>query len=51
VARSNARLAIAIILALTLVAWLLRRSRFAVWRRTPLMFEDELPDQAVQLHL
>jgi hypothetical protein len=44
-------LAIAIIVALSLAAWLLRRSRLAVWRRTPLMFEDELPDQAVQLHL
>jgi hypothetical protein len=51
VARSNTRLGIVIILVLSLVAWLLRRSRLAVWSRTPLMFEDELPDQAVQLHL
>jgi hypothetical protein len=51
VARSDTQLATAIIVALSLFAWVLRRSRLAVWSRTPLMFEDELPDQAVQLHL
>jgi hypothetical protein len=51
VARSNSRAAVAILVVLSLAAWWLRRSRLALWSRTPLMFEDELPDQAVQLQL
>jgi hypothetical protein len=47
----NATHALVIGAALSLVAWLLRRRRLAVWRETPLMFEDELPDQPVQLGL
>jgi hypothetical protein len=47
----NARQAVVIAAALSLVAWLLRRRRLAVWRETPLMFEDEMPDQPLQLGL
>jgi len=46
-----ARFALVIATAMSLVAWLLRRRRVAVWRETPLMFEDELPEQPVQLGL
>ena len=31
-------------------SWL-RERRLATWRRTPLMFEDEFPDQVLQLQL
>jgi hypothetical protein len=37
--------------ALSLVAWLLKRRRLAIWRERPLMFEDEFPDQPLQLQL
>lgn len=47
----NARYALVIALALSLMAWLLRRRRLAVWTETPLMFEDEFPDQPLQLGL
>jgi hypothetical protein len=47
----NTRHAAVIAAVLSLVAWLLRRRRLAVWRETPLMFEDELPDQPLQLGL
>lgn len=47
----NGRQALAIGAALSLSAWLLRRRRFAVWKETPLMFEDEFPDQPLQLGL
>jgi hypothetical protein len=50
-ARSSGPLAAIIVATLFVVAWGLRRSRLVVWSRAPLMFEDELPDQAVQLHL
>ncbi len=33
------------------IAWVLRRRRFAMWRETPLIFDDDLPDQPVQLGL
>jgi hypothetical protein len=42
---------LAIITVLSVVAWLLRRRRLATWKETPLMFEDEFPDQPVQLGL
>jgi hypothetical protein len=37
--------------ALSLAAGLLRRRRLAIWSDTPLMFEDEFPDQPIQLRL
>ena len=37
--------------ALLVVAFWLRERRLATWRKTPLMFEDELPDQLLQLQL
>jgi hypothetical protein len=43
--------AIVILVALGLLAWLLRRRRLSVWSRTPLMFEDEFPDELLQLRL
>jgi hypothetical protein len=43
--------ALAIGAVLSLVAGLLRRRRFAAWRATPLTFEDEFPDELLQLRL
>jgi len=37
--------------ALLVVAFWLRERRLATWRTTPLMFEDEFPDQVLQLQL
>jgi hypothetical protein len=37
--------------ALCLVGWRLNRRRRANWTETPLMFDDELPDQPLQLGL
>jgi divalent metal cation (Fe/Co/Zn/Cd) transporter len=42
---------IVIAFALCVIAWLLYRRRLAQWREIPLMFEDELPDQPLQLGL
>jgi hypothetical protein len=33
------------------IAWVLRRRRFAMWKETPLIFDDDLPDQPLQLGL
>ena len=33
------------------IAWGLRLRRGAMWRETPLIFDDDLPDQPVQLGL
>lgn len=44
-------LAIVIALVLLVIAAILRRKRVAEWKETPLMFEDELPDQPLQLGL
>jgi hypothetical protein len=43
--------AIVIAAGLLVIAAILRRQRFAEWNQTPLMFEDELPDQPLQLGL
>ena len=43
--------AMAIIAALLIIGFWLRDRRLAAWRRTPLMFEDEFPDQPLQLQL
>jgi hypothetical protein len=43
--------AFAIAATLSLVAWLLNRRRLATWSSTPLLFDDELPDQPLQLGL
>lgn len=43
--------AIVIGVGLLVIAAILRRRRFAEWKETPLMFEDELPDQPLQLGL
>jgi hypothetical protein len=37
--------------ALVVVGYWLRERRLATWRQTPLMFEDEFPDQMLQLQL
>jgi len=50
-ATGSATHALMIAAALSLVAWLLRRRRLAIWAETPLMFEDEFPDQPLQLGL
>lgn len=36
---------------LAALSLMLRRSRLAEWKKTPLMFDDELPDQPLQLGL
>jgi hypothetical protein len=33
------------------LGWFLQRRRFAMWRETPLIFDDDLPDQPLQLGL
>jgi len=45
------RPALMIAAALSVAAGLLRRRRLAVWSETPLMFEDEFPDELLQLRL
>jgi Flp pilus assembly protein TadB len=40
-----------IVVILLVLAWVLRRRRSAMWDRSPLMFEDEFPDQPLQLQL
>ena len=37
--------------ALLIIGYWLRERRLATWKMTPLMFEDEFPDQMVQLQL
>jgi hypothetical protein len=37
--------------ALLIIGYWLRERRLATWKKTPLMFEDEFPDQMVQLQL
>ena len=43
--------ALIIATGLAALSLLLRRSRIAEWQQTPLMFDDELPDQPLQLGL
>jgi hypothetical protein len=50
-ARSSPGQAAVVVTVLSVVAWLLRRRRLHTWRRAPLMFEDEFPDQPLQLEL
>jgi len=50
-ATAGTRQAILIAAALSVIAGLLRWRRLAIWSETPLMFEDEFPDQPVQLRL
>jgi hypothetical protein len=40
-----------IVASLLVIGLWLRERRLAAWRRTPLMFEDEFPDQPLQLQL
>ena len=40
-----------IVASLLVIGFWLRERRLAAWRRTPLMFEDEFPDQPLQLQL
>ncbi len=42
---------IVIVSALLVIGFWLRERRLVAWRRTPLMFEDEFPDQPLQLQL
>lgn len=48
---ASAIYALAIACTLCLLARLLTRRRLTGWRETPLMFDDELPDQPLQLGL
>jgi hypothetical protein len=50
-ATTGTRQALVIGAALSILACLLRRRRLAIWGKTPLMFEDEFPDQPLQLQL
>jgi hypothetical protein len=47
----NARQALVIAAVLFVVAYVLRRRRLAVWKVTPLIFEDEFPNEPLQLRL
>jgi hypothetical protein len=40
-----------VVSALLVIGFWLRERRLVAWRRTPLMFEDEFPDQPLQLQL
>jgi len=51
VATAGPKQALTIAAVLSPVAYLLRRRRFAVWRQTPLLFDDEFPDEPLQLQL
>ena len=53
VAVSSRRPSISLALASGLLAlgWFLRRRRLAMWRETPLIFDDDLPDRPLQLGL
>lgn len=50
-ATAGTRQALLITGVLFLIAYLLRRRRLAAWRETPLMFEDDFPDQPQPLRL
>ena len=50
-AAAGTKQALILAVALSIVAGLLRWRRLAIWSETPLMFEDEFPDQPVQLRL
>jgi hypothetical protein len=50
-ATSGTRRALIIVVVLASAAYLLRRRRLTVWGETPLMFEDEFPDQMQLLNL
>jgi hypothetical protein len=43
--------AVIVVATLSTLAFVLRRQRLALWRDSPLMFEDELPDQPQLLEL
>ena len=47
----SASYALAIGALLFLVAWLLKRRRLGMWAEAPLIFDDELPEQPLQLGL
>ena len=51
VAISDIRQALVIAAGLSVLAYVLRRRRLALWKETPLMFEDEFPDEPLQLRL
>jgi hypothetical protein len=48
---ADTRQAVVIVPALSIAAWLLRQGRLVIWRETPLMFEDEFPDEPLELRL
>jgi hypothetical protein len=51
IALVNTSRGLVITAALLIVGFWLRERRLATWRKTPLMFEDEFPDQMLQLQL
>jgi hypothetical protein len=50
-AAADLRRALAIVVVMASLGWLFRQRRLAAWTRTPLMFEDELPDQPTLVQL
>ena len=50
-ALSSPAVAIVVVAAGSVVAFVLRRKRLDAWARRPLMFEDEFPDALMALHL
>ena len=47
----NARMGMIVAASLLVIGYWLRERRLVNWTRTPLMFEDEFPDQPLQLQL
>ncbi len=50
-ATMNARMGMIVAASLLVIGYWLRERRLVNWTRTPLMFEDEFPDQPLQLQL
>jgi hypothetical protein len=50
-ATNRVQSALAIVLMVAVTAYVLRRQRLSAWSKTPLMFEDELPDRPMPLRL
>jgi hypothetical protein len=48
---ANATRGAVIVASLVVLGYWLRVRRLGVWTKTPLMFEDEFPDQPLQLQL
>lgn len=50
-ATADRKLGLIVVASLFLIGYWLREKRILTWMKTPLMFEDEFPDQPLQLQL